>query len=107
LSRCFKEVLDRKAAISPDGRVVVLVLPIRGRKVEAAVARDALEEHFWLPPGADAACTIQDIRKESQPHRRYRAKEVTCAAWRTAAADRERLRDSVIDRWLTMTVASR
>jgi hypothetical protein len=57
-SRRFMEVLDRAAAVSPDGRVVVFMPPIRGREVEAAVARDALERHFWLPPDADAARTL-------------------------------------------------
>jgi hypothetical protein len=48
------EVLDRAAAVSPDGRAVVFILRIRGRDVECAIARDALEEYFWLPRGADA-----------------------------------------------------
>jgi hypothetical protein len=45
------EVHDRAAAVSPDGRAVVFMLSIRGREVECAVARDALEAHFWLPTG--------------------------------------------------------
>ncbi len=45
---------DRAPAVSPGGRVVVFILSIRGREVEGAVARDALEEHFWLPRNADA-----------------------------------------------------
>jgi hypothetical protein len=53
------EVLDRVPAVSPDGRVVVFILPIRGREVEAAISRDALEEHFWLPSNADAARTLK------------------------------------------------
>jgi hypothetical protein len=40
------EVLDRAPAVSPDGRVVLFMLPFRGREVEGAIARDALEEHF-------------------------------------------------------------
>jgi hypothetical protein len=43
------EVLDRAPAVSPDGRAVVFMLSARGRDVEAAVARTALEEHFWRP----------------------------------------------------------
>ena len=43
------EVLDRAPAVSPDGRAVVFMLSARGRDVEGAVARAALEEHFWLP----------------------------------------------------------
>ena len=53
------EVLDRAAAVSPDGRVVVFMLSIRGREVEGTVARDALEEHFWLPRDADATRTLR------------------------------------------------
>lgn len=53
------EVLDRAAAVSPDGRAVVFTLSVRGREVEGAVARDALEQHFWLPRGADASRTLR------------------------------------------------
>lgn len=53
------EVLDRAAAVSPDGRAVIFTLSIRGREVECAVAREALEEHFWLPHGADATRTLR------------------------------------------------
>jgi hypothetical protein len=35
------------------------MLSARGRGVEGAVARVALEEHFWLPPDADAARTLK------------------------------------------------
>ncbi|MFM0068325.1 DUF1488 family protein [Paraburkholderia aspalathi] len=53
------EVLDRAPAVSPDGRAVVFMLSARGRDVEGAVARAALEEHFWLPRDADAARTLK------------------------------------------------
>ena len=53
------EVLDRAPAVSPDGRAVVFMLSIRGREVEGAIARDALEEHFWLPCTADATRTLR------------------------------------------------
>ncbi|PRX92661.1 DUF1488 family protein [Paraburkholderia sp. BL25I1N1] len=53
------EVPDHAAAVSPDGRAVVFTLSVRGREVEGAVARDALEQHFWLPRGADAARTLR------------------------------------------------
>jgi Protein of unknown function (DUF1488) len=52
------EVPDRAAAVSP-GHAVVFTLSVRGREVEGAVARDALEPHFWLPRGADAARTLR------------------------------------------------
>jgi hypothetical protein len=53
------DVPDRAPAVSPDGRVVVFMLSIRGREVEGAIARDALEEHFWLPRSADAPRTLK------------------------------------------------
>jgi hypothetical protein len=53
------EVPDRAAAVSPDGRAVVFTLSVRGRVVEGAVARDALEQHFWLTRDADAARTLR------------------------------------------------
>jgi hypothetical protein len=50
---------ERAPAVSPDGRLVVFMLSIRGREVEGAIARDALEEHFWLPHDADARRTLR------------------------------------------------
>jgi len=43
------EVLDRAPAVLPDGRAVIFMLSIRGREVDGAITRDALEEHCWLP----------------------------------------------------------
>lgn len=51
------ELLDRAPAVSPDGRAVVFMLS--GREVEGAIARHALEEHFWLPRSADATRTLK------------------------------------------------
>ncbi|WP_236078503.1 DUF1488 family protein [Paraburkholderia domus] len=48
-----------ETAVSPDGRVVIFMLSIRGREVDGAVARKALEEHFWLPRDADATRTFR------------------------------------------------
>jgi hypothetical protein len=59
LSRYAMVVLDRAPTVSPDGCAVVFVLSVRGRKVEGAIARDALEDHFWLPRGADAERTLK------------------------------------------------
>ncbi|MEZ2311622.1 DUF1488 domain-containing protein [Paraburkholderia sp. RCC_158] len=53
------EVPDRSPAVSPDGRAVVFMLSIRGREVEGAIARDALEDHFWLSRSADPAHTLK------------------------------------------------
>jgi Protein of unknown function (DUF1488) len=57
--RCVMEVLDCAAAVSPDGRAVVFMLSIHGREVKGAIARAALEEHFWLPRGADPTRTLK------------------------------------------------
>lgn len=53
------ELLDLSAAVSPDGRAVVFTLTIRNREVECALAREALEEYFWLQRGADEARTLK------------------------------------------------
>jgi Tol biopolymer transport system component len=53
------EVPDRAPTVSPDGRAVVFTLSIRGREVEGVIARDALEECFWLPCGADETRTLK------------------------------------------------
>lgn len=53
------QVSDYAVAVSPDGRAVIFTLSTRGREVEAAVACEALEEHFWLPHGADTARTLR------------------------------------------------
>ncbi|MFM0150072.1 DUF1488 family protein [Paraburkholderia sp. RL18-085-BIA-A] len=53
------EVLDRAPAVSPDWRAVVFILSACGRDVECAIARDALEEHFWLPSDAEATRTLK------------------------------------------------
>ncbi|CAB3808588.1 hypothetical protein LMG28614_06841 [Paraburkholderia ultramafica] len=53
------EVLDLAAAVSPDRRAVVFMLSIRGREIECAVARDALEAHFWLPRDAGEMLTLK------------------------------------------------
>ena len=53
------EVLDRAPAVSPDGRAVVFMLSIRGREVEGAIARDALEDYFWLTHSADPVRTLK------------------------------------------------
>ncbi|USX06713.1 DUF1488 family protein [Paraburkholderia fungorum] len=57
------EVLDRAPAVSPDGRAVVFMLSIRGQEVEGAIARDALEEHFWLPRSSDATRTLKTFEQ--------------------------------------------
>ncbi|WP_042301169.1 DUF1488 family protein [Paraburkholderia kururiensis] len=45
------ETLEREPGVSPDGRTVVFFLSSRGRDIECAITRDALEQHFWVQPG--------------------------------------------------------
>jgi Protein of unknown function (DUF1488) len=52
-------LLDSRPCLSKDGRAVVFSLSIRGNTVECAVARDALEEYFWLQRGADEARVLK------------------------------------------------
>jgi hypothetical protein len=56
------DVLDRAPAVSPDGRAVVFIVSLRGRDVEGTIARDAHEEHFWLPRSADATLTLKTFQ---------------------------------------------
>ncbi|MFM0367082.1 DUF1488 family protein [Paraburkholderia sediminicola] len=43
------------ASISADKRLVIFFAHARGRAVQCSITRDALEEHFWAPIGADDA----------------------------------------------------
>ncbi|MFM0179071.1 DUF1488 domain-containing protein [Paraburkholderia aspalathi] len=51
--------LELEPSISPDGRGVVFVLSVRGRDIECVVTREALEQHFWLQPGAAEARVLK------------------------------------------------
>lgn len=60
------EIVEIEPSISPDGRAVVFVLSRRGQDHECSVTREALEQHFWLQPGASEARilrTFDDGRK--------------------------------------------
>jgi hypothetical protein len=61
------EILDElEPTVSADGRAVNFMLSARGRDLECAVTREALEQHFWLQRGAAAARvlkTFEDGRK--------------------------------------------
>lgn len=46
------EVFELESSVSPDGRAVVFVMSLRGRDIECAVTREALEQYFWVQPGA-------------------------------------------------------
>jgi hypothetical protein len=49
------DVVDRAPSVSPDGRGIVFHLSGNRCEVECVITREALEEYFWLPSGADSA----------------------------------------------------
>ncbi len=53
------ELVEHEPSVSADGRSVIFVVPARGRDYECAITRDALEQHFWLPRGADEAHVLK------------------------------------------------
>jgi hypothetical protein len=60
------EIVELEPRLSADGRAVSFVLSVRGRELECAITREALEQHFWLQPGAGEARilkTFDDGRK--------------------------------------------
>jgi Protein of unknown function (DUF1488) len=46
------ETVGLEPSVLPDGRGVVFVLSFPGRDLECMVTREALEQHFWVQPGA-------------------------------------------------------
>ncbi|MEW9585209.1 DUF1488 family protein [Paraburkholderia sp. DGU8] len=47
--------LTAEASVSADGKLVAFVVFARGHVVQCSITRDALEQHFWAPIGADDA----------------------------------------------------
>lgn len=45
--------VDVAPGVSPDGRAIIFRLSDRRRDIVCAITREALEEYFWLPAGAD------------------------------------------------------
>ena len=46
------EALEAPPSLAPDNRSVIFALSTHGREVECSVSREALEQHFWVQPGA-------------------------------------------------------
>jgi Protein of unknown function (DUF1488) len=38
--------------VSSDNKSVLFIVVLHGRRVQCAVTREALEQHFWVPVGA-------------------------------------------------------
>ncbi|MBR8256815.1 DUF1488 family protein [Burkholderia ambifaria] len=53
------ETAELQPRVAPDGRSVAFVLSNCGRAVACHVAREVLERHFWVPPGASEARILQ------------------------------------------------
>ncbi|QCP48305.1 DUF1488 domain-containing protein [Trinickia violacea] len=49
------EALEAPPSLAPDNRSVIFTLSIHGREAECSVLREALEQHFWVQPGAGDA----------------------------------------------------
>jgi Protein of unknown function (DUF1488) len=48
-------MIEAVPSVSADGRAVIFQLSSRGRDLECAVTREALEQHFWVQPDASEA----------------------------------------------------
>lgn len=46
------ETAELQPRVAPDGQSITFVLSSRGRNIDCQVAREVLEQHFWVPPGA-------------------------------------------------------
>jgi hypothetical protein len=53
------EIVEFEPSVSADGRTVIFQLSTRGRDLECAVTREALEQHFWLQPDASPARVLK------------------------------------------------
>jgi hypothetical protein len=53
------EIVEFEPSVSADGRAVIFQLSTRGRELECAVTREALEQHFWLQRGAGEARVLK------------------------------------------------
>jgi hypothetical protein len=49
----MESTLTTEASVSSDGKLVAFVTVTRGRTVQCSITRDALEQYFWTPLGAD------------------------------------------------------
>jgi hypothetical protein len=62
--------LAREASVSADGKSANFVAHIQGLDVPCLITRRALEEHFWLPAGANDTRLLKAI---SDGHHRIAA----------------------------------
>ncbi|MFD1557120.1 DUF1488 family protein [Paraburkholderia silviterrae] len=46
-------------SLSADGQLVLFVISTRNQSVQCSISREALEQYFWLPAGANDARTLK------------------------------------------------
>ncbi|WP_175926004.1 DUF1488 family protein [Burkholderia cepacia] len=46
------DAAELQPRVAPDGQSITFVLSSRGRNIDCRVAREVLEQHFWVPPDA-------------------------------------------------------
>jgi hypothetical protein len=46
-------------SLSADGKLVLFVISVHNQPVQCSISREALEQHFWLPAGANDARTLK------------------------------------------------
>ncbi|MFM0031890.1 DUF1488 domain-containing protein [Paraburkholderia madseniana] len=46
------DAIELVPSVAPDSTSVIFMLSIQGREVECSASREALEQHFWVQPGA-------------------------------------------------------
>jgi hypothetical protein len=51
----MESTLEVEASVSSDGKLVAFVAHVRGSAVQCSITRSALEQHFWVPIGANDA----------------------------------------------------
>jgi hypothetical protein len=51
----MESAFDTEASVSQDGKSVIFDVSFRGRTVQCSIKREALEQYFWAPAGADDA----------------------------------------------------
>ncbi|AXF06123.1 DUF1488 family protein [Paraburkholderia hospita] len=46
-------------SLSADGKLVLFVKSARNQSVQCSISRETLEQHFWLPAGANDVRTLK------------------------------------------------
>lgn len=75
--------------LSEDGKLVLFVVSARNQSVQCSISREALEQYFWLPTGANDVRTLKAFADGQQRI--------------TAAAERRMLRSARTPIALTAT----